>query len=247
MQRGSSARALALALAAVLGGFTTARLALAAPTGAASTGGTSVGAVSPAPPAPVQHVSAAQAGGTEVGATPGAAASPYPPAANGWVFPLRPLAHVAAPSTWSLDQGVDLGGSSNDCGARLVELAVAAGKIVREGLDGFGESAPVLRLETGPSAGRYVYYGHAAPALVPVGSHVSAGEPIAEVGCGIVGISEAPHLELGMLPAGARNSEAMPAFGQTSRETLANLMSAYRAARRAHSAHRAATIGRRRA
>ena len=254
VQRGRPARVLALALAASLGAFATTRLAIAPPTGVASTGGTAAGATASPPAAgsssgPPQHVSASAVGGTAVEpgrATPVAPSSPYTPGASGWVFPLRPLSHVAPAGNWSLDQGVDLGGSADDCGAQLVELAVAAGTIVREGLDGFGEAAPVLRVQSGPSAGRYVYYGHAAPALVPVGAHVSAGQPIAEVGCGVVGISEAPHLEIGMFPRGARSTDAMPAFGQTSGETFAKLISAYRAARSAHRARGAhATAARR--
>jgi len=200
-------------------------------------GGAAGGTAIPAPAG-----SPATSGGTTptAPATSAPVPSPYPAGTSGWVFPLYPLARVASPSRWTLDQGVDLGGSANQCGPRLLELAVASGTIVREGLTGFGDEAPVLLVDSGPDAGRFIYYGHAAPALAPVGAHVSAGQPIAQVGCGIVGISRAPHLEIGIFSPAALSPQRVPAMGETSHETLANLKSAYRSALAADRARKAA-------
>ena len=239
MRRGKLAVAITVMLVWVLAGVGMARHASADPSG-----GTAAGIAPPSTTTPASGTATGGAVPGEAGQTfPG---SPYPPGASGWVFPLYPFSHVALTSRWTLDQGVDLGGSANQCGTHLVELAVASGTIIKEGLAGFGRWAPVLRIDSGPDSGRYVYYGHAAPALVKVGAHVSAGQPIAYVGCGSVGISSAPHLEIGMASPDATGAEDMPAFGETSRETLAQLRSAYVAAKAAYRSQRAAAARARR-
>ena len=75
--------------------------------------------------------------------------SPYAAGSRGWVFPLYPVARAAGVRSWTLDAGVDLGGAADQCGVRLLELAVASGTVVHEGLDGFGAEAPVLLFPKG--------------------------------------------------------------------------------------------------
>jgi len=144
------------------------------------------------------------------------------------VFPFQNQHIAVTMSAWTQDQGVDIATLGAACGSNAIEVAVASGTIVQKGITGFGSYTPVLLVDSGPLARRRIYYGHSASAPganVNVGDHVSAAQPIGAVGCGKVGISTGPHLEIGI---SAPNSTVVPpAKYQTSQEMLDILRSSY--------------------
>jgi murein DD-endopeptidase MepM/ murein hydrolase activator NlpD len=139
----------------------------------------------------------------------GAAAAPHGSVSYGFEFPM-PKGDVSPPATWSLDDGVDIAAPGG-----TPELAVCSGTIVLHGIGGFGPSAPVLHCDSPLAGYDYVYYGHAGPGnWTPIGTHVSQGQVISQVGYGIVGISSGPHLEVGFAdssgsPIGPSSAPAM--------------------------------------
>lgn len=151
-----------------------------------------------------------------------------PASTSGFVFPFANPRQAQPVSSWTLDQGVDMFANGNACGSSAILVAVGDGVVIQEGISGFGPTAPVLRMTSGPFRGRNVYYGHTGYVYVPVGATVHAGQRLAQIGCGSVGYSSGPHLEIGVgVPGGP---PCCPGFGQTSGSMLSELKASLRAA-----------------
>jgi murein DD-endopeptidase MepM/ murein hydrolase activator NlpD len=152
---------------------------------------------------------AAQAAATRAQSEGSPAFYGAPSSSGSFTFPL-PTGAASPPATWSPDDGVDIAAPGG-----TPEYAVCSGTIVLHGMGGFGPSAPVLHCDSPLGGYDYVYYGHAGPGnWVPVGSHVSQGQVISEIGYGIVGVSTGPHLEIGFAdssggPIGPSSAPAM--------------------------------------
>lgn len=112
-------------------------------------------------------------------------------------FPI-PRGELAPPATWSLvGGGVDIAAPGD-----TRELAVCAGTVVLHGIGGLGPWTPLLRCDRPIDGHDYVYYGDAGPGdWTPLGTPVSAGQTISEVGPGIIGDSTGPDLEIGFADA----------------------------------------------
>jgi murein DD-endopeptidase MepM/ murein hydrolase activator NlpD len=165
--------------------------------------------------AAAQRAAGPSAPSSSAPASPPAGGSPA--SSGGFTFPL-PTSAASSPSSWSLDQGVDISAPGG-----TPEYAVCSGTIVLHGIGGFGPWAPVLHCDSPLDGYSYVYYGHAGPAnQLAVGTHVGAGQVMSEVGPGIVGISSGPHIEIGF-----SDGSGTPVGGGSASTMYSLLRSAY--------------------
>lgn len=126
-------------------------------------------------------------------------------------FPIKGPHGVA--SSWTLDQGVDITAPG---GTPLV--AVENGTVTYRDVSGFTNGQATMPVLTGDSGAHY-YYGHALHPKCRQGQRVVAGQEIAVVGEGRVGMSTGPHLEFGLC-----NAFGIPLGPQTARDVQAALL-----------------------
>ncbi len=211
-----AAQAAAAQRAAALAAQRAAATATPTPTPTPTTAGSTAGSTATQTPTTAGSTATQTpaATGTTTAATTTSGAAP---SQSGFTFPL-PTSAAAPEGDWSLDDGVDISAPGG-----TPEYAVCSGTIVLHGIGGFGPWAPVLHCDSPIDGYSYVYYGHAGPAnQLPVGTHVSAGQVMSEVGPGIVGISSGPHVEMGFCDASGD-----PLGGGTAPTMLALLKASY--------------------
>jgi murein DD-endopeptidase MepM/ murein hydrolase activator NlpD len=111
-----------------------------------------------------------------------------------------PLASKYLSQLGRTDEGVDIETAPD--GAPVYSITTGVVTAVASDPTGFGPNYPVIRVTTGPVAGRYIYYGHVAASLVHVGQRVRAGEPIAVMGhTGDAASLGHGHIEIGFSDA----------------------------------------------
>lgn len=130
------------------------------------------------------------------------------------------------------DDGVDIEDAPD--GAAVYSITPGVVTAVASNPGGFGPDYPVIQATKGPLAGQYIYYGHVAAALVKVGQHVLAGQPIAVMGhTGDAAYLGHGHIELGFSDASGDplNQHGLTAWtpsGDVMRHVIVALSGAYR-------------------
>jgi hypothetical protein len=156
-------------------------------------------------------------------------------ATEAFVFPFQDKTRAVPQSQWTQDEGVDISADGVTCSNEPVLVAVSSGTVqvvdstTVPDYQNFGPWVEELTPDPGTLfAGRVIYYGHAKDPIVTSG-HVIAGQPLTHVGCGLVGDSSAPHVEIGVFQAGETNPLRFPPFQTTSQEMFDQLVASYNA------------------
>jgi murein DD-endopeptidase MepM/ murein hydrolase activator NlpD len=130
------------------------------------------------------------------------------------------------------DDGVDIETAPN--GAAVYSITAGIVTAVSSDPGGFGPNYPVILVTKGPLAGQYIYYGHVAAALVKVGQHVLAGQPIAVMGhTGDAASLGHGHIEIGFSdgsgdPLNHHGANAWTPSGDAMRHVLVALSHAFK-------------------
>jgi murein DD-endopeptidase MepM/ murein hydrolase activator NlpD len=129
------------------------------------------------------------------------------------------------------DDGVDIETAPD--GALVYSMTSGVVTAVASDPGGFGPNYPVIEATDGALAGRHIYYGHVAAALVTVGQKVSAGQPIALIGhTGDATSIGHGHIEIGFCdaagdPLNHHGADAWTPAGDVMRGILVGLSGAF--------------------